>query len=132
MRAEQARIHELAEFLDIPISTQICGNQLEIEFKNWHDSAELRLNAFSVDVGHESHLHTEEFVPGQEEYQRRWVAAAQDQLNHLGIAYRIERHGHEVEFSFDHAAEHAVFVDLRDRGVFHARARTTSMQPSLK
>ncbi len=128
MKAEQARIMELAEFLDINIQARIVGNTIELDFESWHDNAKLRLEAFDDDFNPEAHVHVEEFVPGQEAYQQWWISAAQQSLDELGIAYRIEQNGHEVEFKFDRVEDHAAFVELRDRGDFHMQAR---IQPSI-
>ena len=131
MEAEQKRIQELADFLEIPMRMTVNGNKIELEFETWHDSAEVQLNAFGDTYAPGRHVHTEHFLPEEPEYQAAWVASAREVLDDLGIAYTVEDLGADTRFRFDRTSDFAVFVELRDREVFHHGAQHRLGGPAL-
>ncbi len=68
MQAEQKRIQEIADFLGIQLRMKVNGNQIELEFETWRDSAEVQLNAFGDRYAPGKHVHTEHFLSEDREY----------------------------------------------------------------
>lgn len=124
---EKVRLIGLAEELGIEIEiTQANAHELQFGFSGHLDSARFRVAAFGSTRNPEAHVHAEAFSPGDERYQDAWLESAQRVLNELGVGCRIVRDGEQTEFRFDTVEEHAVFVELRDRGVFHDMAMGTA------
>lgn len=123
MAQEKARLIELAGELGITFEiTQTDADELQFAFGNVLDSARFRVAAFGSVVSPEAHVHTETFTRGDERYQEAWLEAAQHVLDELGLACRMVHEGERVQFRFDTLEEHAIFVELRDRGLFHEMA----------
>ena len=131
MAREQERLSNIA--LELGIDTQICryGNCIELGFKNVQDAAMLRLRAFGNDYNPGQHIHHETFETGDEPYRDAYLNHAKAAIDDLGLACRIERDGNQVSFRFDTNGDHAVFTEMRDRGVFHHLALTDIGGPSL-
>ena len=129
---EQEKFVDLAEEMGITTRIVRAGDSIQFEFENFHDSAIFRIKAFGNDINPQNHLHTENFKPGDESYQQAWLDGAKNALDEMGVPYRIEHDGTDATFKFDTMAEHAIFVELRDRGVFHEMAMDGMNGPGMK
>jgi hypothetical protein len=122
MQGEQQRLADIA--IDLGIETQIVrsGDQIELGFKNVKDAAMLRLRAFGNDHNPGRHVHSESFEAGDEAYRDAWLEHARAAIDELGLPCRIEADDNRIHFRFDTNGEHAIFTEMRDRGVFHRLA----------
>lgn len=132
LEREQERLTQIA--MDLGMDTKITrhGDQIELAFNNVKDSALLRLRAFGNDYNPGRHVHEENFEPGDELYQDAFLTHAQAAIDETGLACRIERDGSQVFFRFDTNGEHALFTEMRDRGVFHHLALTDIGGPTMQ
>ena len=128
MRAEASRIQGLADFLDIPVRVGAAGNELSLEFENWHDCAEIRLNAFGDTFDPNGHTHTETFKRVDPAFKTAWAVAARRELDERSVEFRLEENGEKLDFVFDRLSDHAIFITLRDQKIFLEAAMTAVQQ----
>lgn len=122
MEQEQQRLIGIAEDLGIDFQLVRQGNEVHLGFGNVKDAAMLRLRAFGNDYNPGKHVHLENFVEGDELYRDAYLVHAQAAINELGLSCRIEQKGNQVAFRFDTSGDHAIYTEMRDRGVFHQLA----------
>ena len=122
MEQEQQRLVDIADELGIDLQLVRLGSEIHLGFANVKDSAMMRLRAFGNDYNPGRHVHLENFLEGDELYRDIYLSHARAAIDELGLACRIEQNGNQVAFRFDTTGDHAIFTEMRDRGVFHRLA----------
>jgi|GEM_PF-6189134 len=122
MEREQERLIGIAEDLGIDVHLVRHRDEILLGFTNFKDGALMRLRAFGNDYSPGQHVHNEAFMAGDETYRDRYLTHARTAIDELGLSCQIEQDGNQVAFRFDTTGDHALFTEMRDRGVFHQLA----------
>ncbi len=120
LELERSRLEMLAIENDIPMAIRLRedGDGFDFKFPEFFEASRFQTLAFGDGYNPSGHGHTEAFNGGDPVYQQQWTEYAQKSMNELGIRCDIETDGNEVSFKFDTVSDHAIFVQLRDIGMF--------------
>ena len=133
MLDEQQRLRAVAHELGIDVRISQNGRFIDMEFANWHDSVQMRYHAFGMDLAPGDHRHTETFHEGDEAYRDAWLRSAEQTMLEHGFDFELEQAGNELTFRFESQMQHSLFVEMRDRGLFHQAAmRQIGARPALQ
>ena len=131
MLDEQQRLRAVAEELGIDVRLSQNGRFIEMAFANWHDSVKVRYNAYGLVLAPGDHRHTETFHQGDEAYRDAWLRAAKQTMLEHSFDFELEQAGNEFTFRFESQMQHSLFVEMRDRGLFHRAAMAEISSPAL-
>jgi hypothetical protein len=120
---EHARVAGVAHFHGIKVGIQrrADGAGFDFTFPDAANYGRFLLNAYcDKECTPGNYAHKENFPKkGDEAFQAAWTSCAVRAMNELGLPCSVETTGNDVRFRFGAKEHHAVFLMMRDSGMFN-------------